>query len=495
LALGAFILYSLLPRPRLSLPASSSIRSNLVIPLLILIPNIIVQLHNAATYTWRGGTYDWGGHVDYIKYLAANHALPAATEGWEMFQPPLYYACSAVVYIFSGGQANDMQALRHVQIFGALTGIGTTLLAWRTLATLFPRQRRLQNLGLLFAANIPLTFCLNPFITNEIFAGFVIALAIYFAATWLPQPKLSLSKAFFLGLVLAAAMLSKYTGLFIVMVCMIMLVLRCLRTRANFRLAPFAVVLLVPLALGGFPYLINTLLYHNPLIGNWDKASGFHYFQVPGYRTLRFYTTFGQVLFHSPGRSMVSSFFDGIYGTFYTDGHGYGHFLNFSDPTTPQLQCLSLMLALIPTAGLFLGIFLMLRHLIRHMLLHPYLVHLMVVLFTIASVIAFTMRVPTYSTIKAWYLLSLIPSLTVFAALGLNHMAQNLARLRYVLYAALTLFIRRHPLVVLVPRTVLAPLPNAHDPAKVGPNVVFWFRKSYEYRRDRRRGLHWLTRG
>src|SRR5262249_9568082 len=39
--------------------------------------------------------FDVGSHVDYINYIRTHAVLPLANEGWEMHQPPLYYAASA----------------------------------------------------------------------------------------------------------------------------------------------------------------------------------------------------------------------------------------------------------------------------------------------------------------------------------------------------------------------------------------------------------------
>ena len=40
--------------------------------------------------------YDVWHHLAYIRYVAEHHSLPLAGQGWEMFQPPLYYVLSAV---------------------------------------------------------------------------------------------------------------------------------------------------------------------------------------------------------------------------------------------------------------------------------------------------------------------------------------------------------------------------------------------------------------
>ncbi len=39
-----------------------------------------------------------GGHLDYVKYVADHAALPRPDQGWEYFQPPLYYIAGALVW-------------------------------------------------------------------------------------------------------------------------------------------------------------------------------------------------------------------------------------------------------------------------------------------------------------------------------------------------------------------------------------------------------------
>lgn len=59
---------------------------------------------------------------------------------------------------------------------------------------------------------------------------------------------------------------------------------------------------------------------------------------------------------------------------------------------------------------------------------------------TVLSLISFTMEIPTYSTIKAFFFLSMIPIIGVFAALGLERLCLNLGKLRWIVYIHLGTF-------------------------------------------------------
>jgi hypothetical protein len=178
--------------------------------------------------------------------------------------------------------------------------------------------------------------------------------------------------------------------------------------------------------------------FGDPFIGNWDEASGFHYEQSPGYRNVQFYTQFGSVFYHLPVRSRWVSFWDGKYGSMWTDTHGT--FLNLSNPTTQLLGSLSLWLALLPTLAIVFGFGYAIKFLIRHEWNHPYFVMVTTSVLTILSLVSFTMEIPTYSTIKAFFFLSMIPIIGVFAALGLERLCLNLGKLRWIVYIHLGTF-------------------------------------------------------
>jgi hypothetical protein len=72
-------------------------RGCVIVILLGLLLHIIYL--NYTPYNIR--TYDvmqYGGHFDYIKYVATHWRLPAPNSGWETHHPPLYYISAAIIY-------------------------------------------------------------------------------------------------------------------------------------------------------------------------------------------------------------------------------------------------------------------------------------------------------------------------------------------------------------------------------------------------------------
>ena len=399
--------------------------------LLLFLIAVIIQLHNVSTYAHTRSHFDWQGHVDYIQHIATHWKIPIATDGWEMFQPPLYYLISAVILKTSGG------SLKAVQIFTTLTGLGNLLFSWFLLCQVFPTQTRKRNLGFSVIAMLPMGFYMNSMVSNEIFSGSVISGTIVLSTYLLFKKGLTSYKASILiGLASGLGLLSKYTALFVLLSLLLLLGLRFITRQITWKRI-VTVICTVSLTCGWL-YGRNIVRFGDPFIGNWDEASGFHYEQSPGYRNVQFYTQFGSVFYHLPVRSRWVSFWDGKYGSMWTDTHGT--FLNLSNPTTQLLGSLSLWLALLPTLAIVFGFGYAIKFLIRHEWNHPYFVMVTTSVLTILSLVSFTMEIPTYSTIKAFFFLSMIPIIGVFAALGLERLCLNLGKLRWIVYIHLGTF-------------------------------------------------------
>ena len=79
--------------------------------------------------------HDVGAHREYIEHLLAHRELPAVLQGWETWQPPLYYCIAAAWQrLWPGGAYDD--PFRPVQFLGAalyLAAVVAALLAFRRL--------------------------------------------------------------------------------------------------------------------------------------------------------------------------------------------------------------------------------------------------------------------------------------------------------------------------------------------------------------------------
>ncbi|MBM3212572.1 glycosyltransferase family 39 protein [Candidatus Poribacteria bacterium] len=395
---------------------------------------LVINIHNTAFYTYSRSGFDWKGHVDYIQYMAFEWRTPLATDGWEMFQPPFYYFLSAIIYSLFGGEAADPDSYKAVQIMGALSGIANVCFAWLVLRKLFNKNYSIQLLGFSLVAFLPMGFYMNPLVSNEIFSGSIISLSIYLLIFYGFEDKVKIYQAIILGTVVGLALLSKYTGAFIFITGVIIFAIRILvNTHSRRREITILVIFFaIVFAISGWLYIRNLAKFHDPFIGNWDKASGFRYEQHHGYRTLGFYLKFGSVFFHLPERSRWASFWDGKYGSMWMDTHG--SFLNLGDEKTNLYGSIIIYLALLPSMGIVFGFYQSLKSCIKSARCNPLLALIIVSSLTIISLISFTMEIPFFSTIKAFFYLSLLPPIAVFGGMGIYSMCRNLGKFRFIVY-------------------------------------------------------------
>ncbi len=402
--------------------------------ILITILMLIVNIHNTMNYKYTRACFDWGGHVEYIKYMASKWRTPVATEGWEMFQPPLYYFLSAFIYKIFGGQLAEPSSLKAVQFFSTFSGIANALFALWVLRRLFPQHRAIQTMGFSLVGLMPMCFYMNPLISNEIFAGGIISLSIVLLIKYGFTERILLKHYLIMAVAIGLALLSKYTALFIFITAAIVFGIRMLdKLHRRQELLYFLIFLVVVVAICGWLYVRNFVMFFDPFIANWDETSTYHYEQIHGYRTLGFYMRFGSVFFHIPERSRWASFWDGQYGSLWGDSHG--NFLN-ADKSNKHGMII-IYLAFLPTMAILLGFFQSIRSIFRSWRSNPDLALVIVSALTIISLLSFTMEVPFYSTIKAFFFLSLLPAIAVFGGKGLYTTCQHLRRFRYFVYCNL----------------------------------------------------------
>ena len=127
----------------------------------------------------------------------------------------------------------------------------------------------------------------------------------------------------------------------------------------------FGVTLLVTVLVSGWHYVRVWAHFGTPLVGNYDLASGFHWWQDPGYATFPYFFRFGQSLV-SPFFSAFHGLPDGLYSTFWGDGlcGGVGHW-GFRPPWNYDLMASGYLLALVPSLAIGLGLFVALVQLVR----------------------------------------------------------------------------------------------------------------------------------
>jgi hypothetical protein len=395
-------------------------------------------LWNAWRFPFERSRLDWGGHSEHIRYAARTWRPPLAEEGWQMYQPPLYYWLAGTVWEAAGGDQQPRAALRQVQRAGGWIGVLHALVVWRVLVRHGPESPAARALAILAAGLAPAALTTGAMITNEPFAGLACAVPLVVGAAWLAGGQAGLMKGLALGALCGLALLSKFTGLLSLAALVVGLAAGGLEEPGGARrrwVAALGGLLVAAAAIAGPYYLRNLRVYGKAFVGNWDRASGQDYEQEPGYRTAAFYARFGEIFFHLPERARWSSLWDGLYGS--TWGEIHDNFLSAKDAAPAPRAVAVFVLALLPTAAALAGFgATVAKATAPGAAGRAELVWVAATVFGLASLAAFTLVVPFVSVVKAFFLLYLTAPAALFAARGFERMERGLGRARPALYGA-----------------------------------------------------------
>ena len=153
------------------------------------------------------------------------------------------------------------------------------------------------------------------------------------------------------------------------------------------------------------------------MVGNWDAASGFPWWQDPGFHSAADYFRFGKSLV-APLFSGFWSFADGIYSTLWGDGLCGGvPNLAFRPPWNYDLMVAGYLLALVPTLVILAGAVIVFWRFVRKPSLDWF------VLFGLTGavmlgVVFMTLKVASYAQVKAFYGLATLVPICFFGAVG-----------------------------------------------------------------------------
>lgn len=390
---------------------------------------VLLFWNNARLLPFHAG-FDSKEHLKYINYIQEHRVLPSPNEGWEMYQPPLYYLIAAASLSAFKLSINDPTSVLVLRLFGAFLGIAQFVLVFLSLRLLFPA--RTAFIGLLLAAFLPMHLYLAHYVTNEMLAAVLATATLYLCLRLLKSVTPHTSQFAWLGLALGAAMLAKATGVLLLPIVVMAIVGKLVhgRTPLTISLRNLGLLLAICLAVCGWHYARIWLRFGNPLLGNWDVVSGFTWWQDPGYHTAGDYLRFGRALVH-PLFSGFAGFADGIYSTLWGDGL-CGGTASLSIAWNQQLLIAGYLWSLIPTALVLIGVVVASVRFIRNTSSELFLL-LGFSALIVLGLIFMTLRVPSYAQAKAFYGLSTLTPLCFFGALGWETLTQKRTSMRFVL--------------------------------------------------------------
>ena len=366
--------------------------------------------------------FDVDGHLSYIRYVLLNHSLPLANQGWQMYQPPLYYVIAAALMAAAHLTVPGAGAASMLRGLGLACGVANLVLVAAALRLALPEQPRRQLLGFAVAAFLPMQLYMYQLPTNEILVATLSSAVLLATLHVLRSDPPSLRLHALLGLCMGLALLTKVTAFLVVSVALGVLAVRSIgrpRQVVLRGLAGLGLAVGITFLICGWHYARVWQQFGSPLVGNWDPGAGFGVWQDPGYRTAHDYLRFGRV-FSLPFFSGFAGAWDGLYSTLWGDALcSGGATIWLAPPWCSDLTGAGYLLALIPSLAILAGgaVFLV-RWLRQPNLRDALLLGLAFVTFT--AVVFMTLQLPYYGMAKSFYGLCALVPLCVFAAVGLD---------------------------------------------------------------------------
>ncbi len=368
--------------------------------------------------------FDIDGHYDYLQFVIEKVSLPLATDGWQMFQSPLYYLIAASTYQLLSVFFDPLIVAYLIRIISIACGLWLIDLCYRTLRCTFPKRPALQIAGSAFAAMLPVNLWITHYVGNEPLAACLTAASLLLAFRALSFPPTAREPGFqwLLGGMLGLALLAKVTPVLALGPIAIAVAWALHRAGANFNgsVAAAGRVGLAMLAVCGWYYGRNWLLLGAPFVGGWDDARGIQWWQDPGYRHIGDYIRFGEALFH-PIYASLAGFWNGLYSTFWLDGFIGAKNTYDARPPWNYTPMLSLAWLSLPLSGIMLFSLRSLRNPIVWFSWCCVGIYLL-------AMLALHLMVPHYSQAKASYMLALAPCFCVLIATGLERFSARWQR-------------------------------------------------------------------
>jgi hypothetical protein len=379
----------------------------------------------ANNWTLHGGWgFDISGHLDYIVMIFRGE-LPLANDGFQMYQPPLYYLLAAGWLKLLGFGGIDQASVQWLRLLGLATGWLQAAFVLLALRELLPGRPGLVLAGFVFATCLPAQLYLAQYPTNETWVAVFTSGALWWTIRMLRRGSSQLWEHAVLGAFLGLGLLTKFSALLPLALCTTFLFAQrwlAGRRSAAEHLRLFGTTLAVALVLCGWHYARVAAEFGNPFIGNWDAATGWVWWQDPGYHVREDYLRFGLAL-ERPLMSAIAGVPDALYSTLWGDGLiGGSGFPHVTPPWRRDWMALGYLLALGPCLALALGVLLAFADYVRR----PRTERLLVIAAfggTLFLLLGLTLRLPYYAQAKAFYGLSTLLPLAFFFALGFDALA------------------------------------------------------------------------
>jgi 4-amino-4-deoxy-L-arabinose transferase-like glycosyltransferase len=230
---------------------------------------VAIRIVMLFTFDPRTG-YDFGAHWDHIEWFRQHLSIPAPTVARTAYHAPLYH--------FIGGMGRRLGlAERGLQALSVAMATARLVLLAIGLRLALPSSPRARAAALLLAAVVPCSVHLDAMLTQETLSGLLATAAcVLCLLVFRASVERRWRWAVLLGIVIGLELLTKVSALVLIAVVAAAGPLEALlapplnRGEWRRRLGPWAVALLVALAVGGWWYARIDVLYGKPFVSSWD---------------------------------------------------------------------------------------------------------------------------------------------------------------------------------------------------------------------------------
>ncbi len=367
--------------------------------------------------------FDAGDHFNYIRFVAQKGRIPLATDGWQMFQSPLYYLVSAPLYAVFQRLFGLETAIRLLRVVPLACGLAQIHLNYLIARRVFPKRADLQGLATFIGGLLPINLYLSQALGNEPMAGVLTSVVILATFSLGEEGRLQepTRPLLVLGALLGLALLAKVTAILLVPLVLLYVANALRAARYSVRQATQGIVtiLAATFLVAGWYYLRNWVQLGTPFVGGWETGRGFAWWQDPGYRTPWQFLAFGASLIR-PVYSGTDRFWDAFYSSLWSDGFLSGILsFEFKPPWNYDFLTVGALLALVPTVAMVAGVLCAFRGacwLDRKRLLFA----VGALAIYLAAMLRLFLVLPVYSTVKATYTIGLLPCYAALGAAGLG---------------------------------------------------------------------------
>ncbi|MDP6977485.1 MAG: hypothetical protein QF570_02650 [Myxococcota bacterium] len=382
--------------------------------------------------------FDIPAHLAYIDYLIENRSLPRANESWSTYHPPLFYLLTTGFVLLFDAVRESASGQVVYRLVSSTAGLSIVWATWLCARRFFDRDPIKTTGAVLFAGLVPMNLYVSAYVSNESLLALWSTFAILLAIEAISSERPGFVQWTSIGAALGLAIATKFSGLILVPVVILVVATKialldddAVHKRSVRGAAALFTMLATTAFVGGGWYLRNYLHFGEWVIWNVDLPGATAWWEHPGFHTAAYYLRFGEVFDH-PFYAGFSSFWDGVYSTFWGDGllagmvgattrHPYWNY---------ELMTVGYWLVLPASLILAWGCVALLVRAFRAPTLRGRIAasFVFVVIFAMVfSLMIVTFSVPYYAQAKAFYVLGAVLPLSLAAGLGFAHVDERLA--------------------------------------------------------------------